>query len=131
MRYGVAIAILDRKAGIPQFSEVRVNSEDAQTWLRRVTVEVDERADAAGYDQMFSIVTLRLNDGRVLERQASFAAGSPSKPITDEQLATKVRECLAVVGALESDVEQLMQQTAHLELIPDVVDLAVLRLSAG
>ena len=131
MRYGVAIGLLDRRAGIPQFSRARVTSDDAQTWLRRVVVEVDERADAAGYDQMYSIVSIRLNDGRVLERQASFAAGSPSKPMTDEQLAAKVRECLGLVGARESDVEQLMQQTAHLELIPDVVDLAVLRLSAG
>ena len=131
MRYGIAIALLDRRAGIPQFTPARVTSDDAQAWLRRVAVEVDERADAAGFDQMYSVVSVRLNDGRVLERQASFATGSPSKPLTDAQLVAKVRECLALVGAAESDVEQLVRQTARLELIPDVVDLAVLRLPAG
>ena len=63
MKYGVAIALLDRRAGIAQFSDARVKSPDARDWVHRVEVEVDERANVAGYDQMYSIVSIRLKDG--------------------------------------------------------------------
>jgi len=128
MKYGVSIALLDRRAGIAQFSDARVNSEDARAWVHRVEVEVDERANTAGYDQMYSIVEIRLKDGRVLERQASFAKGSPLKPMTDEELAAKFRECVALVGATTAEAEEVIDQARRLELIADVADLAVLRM---
>lgn len=127
MKYGVAVALLDRRAGIEQFSNGRVRSEDAQAWVRRVVVEVDERANAAGYDQMYSIVSIRLKDGRVLERQASYAKGSPRKPMTDEELAAKFRESVALVKATTAEVEEVIEQADQLELVADVADLTVLR----
>jgi 2-methylcitrate dehydratase PrpD len=126
MKYGVAIALLDRRAGFAQFSDGRVKSRDARAWVHRVDIEVDERANAAGYDQMYSIVSIRLKDGRVFERQASFARGSPSKPMTDEELADKFRECVAMVGATTAEGDEVSEQTNRLELIGDVADLAVL-----
>jgi 2-methylcitrate dehydratase PrpD len=126
MKYGVAIALLDRRAGIAQFSDVRVKSQDAQDWVHRVAVEVDERANVAGYDQMYSIVSIRLKDGRVLERQASFAKGSPAKPMSDEELATKFRECVALVGATAAEADEVIAQAHGLELVADVAELAAL-----
>ena len=128
MKYGVAIALLDRRAGIVQFSDARVKSRDARDWVHRVVVEVDERANVAGYDQMYSIVSIRLKDGRVLERQASFAKGSPAKPMSDAELATKVRECVALVGATASEADEVIDEASGLELVADVAQLAVLRL---
>ena len=126
MKYGVAIALLDRRAGIAQFSDARVKSPDARDWVHRVEVEVDERANVAGYDQMYSIVSIRLKDGRVLERQASFAKGSPAKPMTDEELAAKFRECVALVGATAAEADEVIEQTSRLEVVADIAELAVL-----
>ncbi len=126
MEYGVAIALLDRRAGIAQFSDARVKSKDARAWVRRVVVDVDERANSAGFDQMYSIVSIRLKDGRLLERQASFAKGSPHNPMTDDEVAAKVRECVALVGTTDAEAKRLIQQAGHLELVADVADLAVL-----
>jgi 2-methylcitrate dehydratase PrpD len=126
MKYGVAIALLDRRAGITQFSDARVKSEDARAWVRRVVVEVDERANSAGYDRMYSIVSIRLKDGRIHERQASYAKGSPHKPMTDHELAAKFRECVALVEATDAEAQRVIEQAGHLELVADVADLAVL-----
>lgn len=128
MKYGVAIALLDRRVGIEQFARARVMRDDAQTWVRRVVVEVDDRADAVGYDQMYSVVSIRLKDGTSLERQASYARGSPSKPMTDQEATTKFRECVALVRATDAESDRLIEEVAQLERSPDVARLGILRL---
>jgi 2-methylcitrate dehydratase PrpD len=123
MQYGVAIAVLDRAAGLAQFTTERVEQPDAQAMLRQVRVEVDDRAEAAGFDQMYSVVSLHLKDGSVLERQASFAKGSPADPMTDQELLAKFEECVAVVDP-EADAGAL---AAELLAIRDVADVRGLR----
>lgn len=128
MKYGVVIALLDRRVGIEQFTRARVMRDDAQAWVRRVIVEVDDRADAVGYDQMYSVVSIRLKDGTSLERQASYAKGSPSKPMTDQEATTKFRECVALVRATDAESDRLIDELARLERSPDVARLKILRL---
>jgi 2-methylcitrate dehydratase PrpD len=123
MQYGVAIAALDRAAGLEQFTTERVMRPDAQAMLRRVQVEVDERAEAAGFDQMYSIVTIHLADGTTVERQASFAKGSPADPMTDGELLAKFAECVELVDP-KADVDGI---AAELLAIRDVADVRSLR----
>jgi 2-methylcitrate dehydratase PrpD len=123
MQYGVAIAVLDRAAGLEQFTTERVVRDDAQAMLRKVRVEVDERANAAGFDQMYSIVTIRLVDGTSVETQASFAKGSPADPMTDAELLAKFDECLGLVDP-SADADAI---TDELLSIRDVADVRTLR----
>jgi 2-methylcitrate dehydratase PrpD len=123
MQYGVAIAALDRAAGLAQFTNERVVQGDVQAMLRRVRVEVDERAEAAGFDQMYSIVTIHLVDGSTVERQASFAKGSPSDPMTDAELIAKFEECVSLVDPAVNATEI----AAELMAIRDVPDVRSLR----
>jgi 2-methylcitrate dehydratase PrpD len=123
MQYGVAIAALDRAAGLTQFTNERVVQADAQAMLRQVRVEVDERADAAGFDKMYSIVSIHLKDGSTLERQASFAKGSPSDPMSDAELLTKFGGCIDLVDP-SANVGEI---AAELLAIRDVADVSRLR----
>jgi 2-methylcitrate dehydratase PrpD len=123
MQYGVAIAVLDRAAGLEQFTTERVIRDDAQAMLRKVRVEVDERANAAGFDQMYSVITIRRHDGSRLETQASFAKGSPSDPMTDAELLAKFAECLGLVDPA-ADVDAIASELLRLG---DVADVSALR----
>jgi 2-methylcitrate dehydratase PrpD len=129
MQYGVAIAVVDRAAGLEQFTTERVVRDDAQAMLRQVRVEVDERAEAAGFDQMYSIVTIHLKDGSVVERQASFAKGSPADPMTDAELLAKFEECLAVVDPSES-AEPIAAELLSIRAVADVRTLRALQVRA-
>jgi 2-methylcitrate dehydratase PrpD len=129
MPWAIAVALIDGAAGIPQFSDERVARADVQPWLDQIAVAVDERAEAAGYDEMYSVVSLRLRNGQVLERQASYARGSPQRPMSDEELWDKFRACAALVDARRETADAVAAEVAGLESVDDVADLAILRVA--
>jgi 2-methylcitrate dehydratase PrpD len=130
MQYGVAIAALDRAAGLEQFTTERVVRADAQAMLRRVKVEVDERAEAAGFDQMYSVVTIHLVDGSTVERQASFAKGSPADPMTDAELLAKFEECVGLVDPA-ADAAATAAELLAIRTVGDVRSLRALQIRSA
>lgn len=111
----MAIAILERGAGIAQFTDRKVRDPRTMALMRRVRLYVHPELDALGRDHARALVQVRLKDGRVLAGQADVARGHPAKPMTREELEAKFRECaaLAIPGrnadraiALLGDIEK-------------------------
>ena len=48
--------------------------------------------------------------------------------MTDEELAAKFRECVALVSATAADADEVIEQTGGLELVADIAELSVLRM---
>ena len=93
MEFCMSILLLDGKAGLPQFTDAVVQRPDVQQMIRRVNFYVDPEAEAAGFDKMTSILKIHLKDGRVINGRAEFAKGSPSNPMTFDEVADKFRGC--------------------------------------
>ena len=89
----LAIAILRRKVGIAEFRDEVVTSPEVQDMMKRCRHVVDSEIDAQGFQHLDTRITVRLKDGRVLEKVESFATGHPRKPMTREQLEKKFFEC--------------------------------------
>src|SRR5204862_8249398 len=66
----MAIGILERKAGIAQFTDRKVRDRRVVEMMKRVTLVVDPELEALGYDQVRSRVRVKLKDGRTLEGRA-------------------------------------------------------------
>ena len=68
-------------------------------------------------------MTIKLNDGRVLERFVAHAVGSVENPMTDAQLEAKFSELAA--GILTDDrARRLMQLCRDAEQLHDAGDIA-------
>src|SRR5258707_3301111 len=93
MEFCLAILLLERKAGLGQFSDKVVQRSDVQEMIRRVNFYVDPEAESAGYDKMTSILKIHLKDGSVITGRAYFAKGSPTNPMSFDEAATKFRGC--------------------------------------
>jgi 2-methylcitrate dehydratase PrpD len=89
----LAIAILRRKVGIEEFRDDVVRSPEVQELMKRCHHVVDEEIDARGFQHMDTRITIRLKDGRGVERLESFATGHPRKPMSREQLEGKFFDC--------------------------------------
>jgi 2-methylcitrate dehydratase PrpD len=92
----LAIAILRRKVGIDEFRDDVVRDPDVQEMMKRCRHEIDREIDARGFQHMDTRITIRLKDGRVLEKVESFATGHPKKRMSREQLESKFFECAAL-----------------------------------
>jgi 2-methylcitrate dehydratase PrpD len=120
MEFCLAILLLERKAGLGQFSDEVVKRADVQELIRRMNFYVDPDAESAGYDKMTSLLKIHLQDGRVIVGRADFAKGSPANPMTFEETATKFRGCAEYIDWPKAKTEKIIALVKTLDLVPDV-----------
>ena len=70
MEFCIAILLLERRAGLAQFTDEVVNRSDVKRMIERIDFHLDADAEAAGYNSMMTNIAVVLHDGRVLETSA-------------------------------------------------------------
>jgi 2-methylcitrate dehydratase PrpD len=93
----MAIAVIERKAGIAQFQDRKVRDQKVIELMKRITLYVDEELERLGYDQVRSRVRVKLKDGRVVGDRYDVARGHPTKPMSWAELTEKFRDCAGLV----------------------------------
>jgi len=126
MEFCMAILLLERKAGLAEFTDERVNRADVRALIERLEFGVHPDAEAAGYDKMTTIVDVELADGRTLSGRADFGKGSPANPMTDAELEAKFHECAAWGGLPRAQAARVAELVWDLEQLADVRELTAL-----
>jgi 2-methylcitrate dehydratase PrpD len=120
MEFALAILLLERKAGLAQFTEETVMRADVQEWIKRVNFYVDPEAEAAGFDRMTSILRIHLKNGKIIAGRATMAKGSPSNPMTYDEVADKFRGCAEFAKWPRQKTESIIAAVHSLEKAPDM-----------
>lgn len=119
----MAILLLEREAGLEQFTDEVVNRADVQALVQKIDFGVHPDAEAAGFDKMTTIIEVELDDGTVIKGSADFGKGSPANPMSDAELADKFRQC-AAWGGLDGDQTKTVLDLAwRIETIEDIGEL--------
>lgn len=123
MEFCVAILLLERKAGLPQFTDEVVTRSEVQALIRKVDFGVHPEAEAAGYEKMTTLVQIDLEKGRSVSGRADFAKGSPLNPMSDQELTEKFRQCASWGGLPEVRLEKALEVIWRLDELEDVGEL--------
>jgi 2-methylcitrate dehydratase PrpD len=116
--YAAAIAIIAGQAGEAQFSNTAVTDPVAIALRDRVETTIDK---SLAQDQ--AKVTIKLKDGRILDRFITHAVGSVEVPMTDPQLDAKFTNL--VTGILPDDkARHLIDLCRNVERLDDAGDIA-------
>lgn len=110
----MAIAVLERKAGIAQFQDRKVRDKKVVELMKRVSLYVDDELEALGYDQVRSRIRVTLKNGKVIEGRYDVARGHPEKPMSWAELGEKFRDCADLVVARKY-AEEVIDLVARLE----------------
>jgi 2-methylcitrate dehydratase PrpD len=121
MEFCLAILLLDRKAGLGEFTDSVVRRDDVQDMIRRINFYVDPEAENAGFDKMTSIIRIHLKAGQVISGSAQFAKGSPANPMTFEDVETKFRGCAKFADWPQEKTDKLILSVKSLD---DAVDMS-------
>lgn len=90
----VAVALIERRIGIAQFSDACVLDPDVIALRDRCDATVDER-----YRRDEAHIRIRMTDGRVIEHHVDHALGSMERPMNDAELTAKLRDLVdRVIG---------------------------------
>jgi len=126
MEFCMAVLLLYGKAGLTEFTDEVVNRPEVQQMIARVKFGVDPVAEAAGYNQMTTILRVHLKDGRVVGGRADFAKGSPAIPISFDEVTAKFLDCAAFAKWPAMKAKQVVDLTRNLEGLQDVRKLTAL-----
>jgi 2-methylcitrate dehydratase PrpD len=123
MEFCMAILLLERKAGLAEFTDEVVNRRDVRRMIEKVAFGVHPEAEAAGYEKMTTLIDIDLADGRTISGRADFGKGSPANPMSDEELAGKFRECAAWGRLAKPDADKIVDLVFNLERLKSVREL--------
>ncbi len=123
MEFCMAILLLERQAGLAQFTDAVVQRSDVRRMIGKIDFGVHPEAEAAGYEKMTTIIDIELIDGRQISGRADFGKGSPANPMSDDEVARKFLECAAWGGLPQAGAERIIERVYRLETLPRVRDL--------
>ena len=118
----MAIAVLERRAGIAQFQDCKVRDKRVIELMRRVTLYVDDELEALGYDQVRSRVRIKLKNGAMIEGRYDVARGHPQKPMSWTELSDKFRDCAALVLPRQK-IDDAVELVARIERLKSLAPL--------
>ena len=109
----VAVALIERRIGIRQFSDTCVADPLVVALRDRVEARPNE---AFARDE--AMVRVRLSDGRLLERHVAHALGSSERPMDDAALSAKLHDLAdGVIGECAAGL--LAERCWNIERTPD------------
>jgi 2-methylcitrate dehydratase PrpD len=126
MEFCMAILLVDGKADQTKYIDAVVNRSDVQEMIKRVRFYTDPEAEKAGYDKMTTILKITLKDGRVISGRADFGKGSPTNPMSYDEVADKFLGCAAFAEWPASKAHQAIEMVRNLEDVANVKTLTAL-----
>src|SRR6202140_673410 len=131
MEFCIAILLLERKAGLGQFSDKVAQRPDVREIIRKINFYVDPQAESAGFDEMTSILKITLKNGKVIAGQAAFGKGSPANPMSFDEASEKFRGCAEFAEWPQEKTEMIIAFVKTLEAAPNMSALTPLLSSAA
>jgi 2-methylcitrate dehydratase len=118
LRYLLAVALLDGNVMPAQFTEDRVTSPDVQSLLKKVSARPNAAYTAQYPRSMPAKITVRLNDGTMLEHEVQDYPGMPSRPFTWSDAVEKFDQLTAdrIDGGLATEIKNAVRSLEQIEV---------------
>ena len=122
MPFCLAILVLERRAGLGEFTDEVVRRPDVKGMMGRVKPYLHDSIEASGFERIRSLIEVKLRDGRILTKEAFTSRGTPERPMTPLELAEKFHDCAQDVIP-EVKEKEVLEMVYALEDVRDVKQL--------
>lgn len=114
LKYLISAALLDDVVGPAQLEPERIQADDAQALLKRVTVRPDETFSHQYPKALNTRITIRCTDGRVLSKEHVGFEGGLENPLSWERVVEKFH-WLSEQHAEQSLRDEIVHMVSNLE----------------
>ncbi len=132
LTYPIAISVVDRAAGIKQFTDERVLDPIVQDMVAKVKIYMhpDLKGITDANDVAACHLTIKLKDGREFTKYRRRPKSIPGgEPVTREELLDKYRECAGLVLSKDK-IDQSIELVDRLETVSNISELTALMQTA-
>lgn len=128
--YNIAICVLDRKAGLVQFTDERASRADVRPLIEKIEFYVDDECEEDFRSGKFPFgssgrVTFWMKDGRKISRKEGTRRGYLDNPARWEDIVSKFRECADYSGLSDRglSVDRVAEIVNGIDRLPKAQDL--------
>lgn len=121
LEYCVAIALIDGEVTLKQFADKKVGEPLVQELITRVHYAHPPEM-GTGLLGLRGEVVVSLRDGKTYSRRVDVARGDPQNPLTEEEVASKYRDCVRL-SLTPQDAERSLEMISNLESVKDIAEL--------
>jgi 2-methylcitrate dehydratase PrpD len=94
MPFCAALALVDGRVDLENFSDERLTDDRIKHLMPRVTTYIDPEMASLGYRGTGNAnLTITTTKGQVFQKRVDAAKGRPSNPLSDEELSKKFQTC--------------------------------------
>jgi 2-methylcitrate dehydratase PrpD len=113
--------------GLEHFTDAAIKSQDILDAARKIKMVLDHALDAKDRTPAGK-VEIETKSGQVFANRVDYPLGSPQRPMTFDDCASKFRSCASLpdVALPDSQVERTIELIRHLERLPDVGEIMAL-----
>ncbi len=122
LQYCAAVALLDGKVGLRQFTDERVRAPYVHEFMKKIHVYEHPETKNRGRNDQFSEVTVSLKGGQVYSNRVKLARGRPGNPLAYDEIVAKYRECAGMLLP-DAGVGQLLDMVEHIEDLDTIFPL--------
>jgi 2-methylcitrate dehydratase PrpD len=123
MGFCISVALVDRKVGLTQFTNEKVNDPRVQRLMKKFHLYI--RPDLRGVESSGSnacTLKVRLRNGKEYTKSVEKSKGSAPNPLSKEEQANKFRDCAGVVLS-DSQIDQCLDLVGHMEDLREISQL--------
>ena len=122
MPYALAVALVEGKVGLDQFTEDKIRDERVLKLAKKVRTELDSKFEEIYPKARGAEVTITLKDGSKIKERKNLAKGEPEDPATDKELREKFLQCSKGVISVKR-TQQIIDLIYNIENISNIEEL--------
>ena len=116
--YAFAEAVRYGAVGLETFDTERIMGADRQ-FIQRISCIDAPEIDGASVAGV--VVSVKMRDGTTIRRQKDTVKGSPQEPMSQEEIISKFRACVAFgIGGLPASIDSFIDLVLHLDDLDEV-----------
>jgi 2-methylcitrate dehydratase PrpD len=124
IQYCVAMALLEGKVGIDQFTAEQLSRSDVKELIGKTKADIHPDLSASGYhEDPKAIVEVFLKNGRKLAQRVDVPKGHAGNPLTKAEMEEKFIECAGRKWSKER-IKNLLREIFKLEQLTSLDELA-------
>lgn len=124
--YSVAIAAIEKKAFLEEYTDESVRRRDVADLIRKVTVRHDPELDRFFPESFPTRITIEMEDGKSYTEEVRYPKGDPENPLSRDELVQKFKRATATSGLSEKRKQEIVESIFGIEKTADVRDFTAL-----
>jgi 2-methylcitrate dehydratase PrpD len=124
--YGVAVACIEGKAFLEEYTEESIRRQDVREFMKKINVKHAPDLDRFFPESIPSRVKITMDDGKCLTKEVRYAKGDRQNPLSWKEILQKFNALVPSSKLSNNKKKQLIETIQNLEQIKDIKEFTKL-----